>query len=175
MIVKRLKAFHKKQAGFTLIEMLVAMVITGLISLGASVSTTQVLNQTIHNNDYTTASHNAMNALHWISRDALMAQTVNGTTGFPATQSLSLGWQGWDNDTYSVNYTLTNGQLRRIFSDGVNTTTTLVAENINPNQNLTYCISGNGTLTINITASVGQGAKVVNVTEVQQISCRPGL
>lgn len=175
MILAKIKAFHKNRVGFTLIEMLAALAITGIIGMGVSVAIGQVINQTTRNNDYTTASRNAMNALHWMSRDALMAQTVNGTAGFPLTQNLSLKWQEWDNSVYTANYTLANGQLRRIYSDGVNVTTTLVAENINPDRDLTYCVSGNGTLTITITSSVGQGAKVVNVTEVREISCRPGL
>ena len=84
MMFRKLKALHKNPAGFTLIEMIAALAITGLIGMGASIASAQVLNQTSRNNDTTAASRNAMNALHWISRDAFMAQSINGTAGFPA-------------------------------------------------------------------------------------------
>ncbi len=77
-------SFCKEQAGYTLIELMAAMVITGLIGLGATISIFQVLTQTSKNSDYTTASRNAMNAIHWISRDAMMAQTMDGVERFSA-------------------------------------------------------------------------------------------
>lgn len=175
MILRKIKSFNKNRAGFTLIEMIAAITITGLIAMGASLATGQVLNQTTRNNDYTTASRNAMNALHWISRDALMAQTINGTAGFPLTQALSMKWTGWDNSSFTANYTVTNGQLRRIYSDGTQVTTTVIAEDINPAAGMTGCVSYNGTLTITITSSVGEGAKVIDITKVREISSRPNL
>lgn len=175
MMFRKLKIFHKNRAGFTLIDMIAAIAITGIIAIGASVSIAQVLNQTTRNNDFTTASHNAMNALHWMSRDALMAQTVNGTAGFPLTQALSMKWTGWDNSAYTANYTVTNGQLRRIYSDGINVATTVIAEDINPASGKTGCVSNNGTIVITVTSSVGAGAKVIDVTRVREISSRPNL
>ena len=74
---------------------------------------------------------------------------------------------GWDNSVYTANYTLANGQLRRIYSNGANVTTTLVAEDINSDAAKTSCVSGNGTLTVTITSSVGKGARVVDITEVR--------
>jgi prepilin-type N-terminal cleavage/methylation domain-containing protein len=175
MILRKIKLFSKNRAGFTLIEMIAAIAITGIISMGVSLAIGQVLNQTTRNNDYTTASRNAMNALHWISRDALMAQTINGTAGFPLTQALSLKWSGWDNHSYTANYTVTDGQLRRIYSDGTNVTTTVIAEYINPAEGMTGCVSNNGTIIITITSSVGAGAKIIDITKVREISSRPNL
>jgi prepilin-type N-terminal cleavage/methylation domain-containing protein len=169
------KHFYKKQAGFTLIEIMASMVITGIISLSVSMATAQVMNQTSRNSDYTSASHNTLNALHWMTRDIMMAQTINGTAGFPLNNNLTLQWRGWDNTVFSADYTVVNGELRRIYSGGAGAITTVIAENINPAAGLTYCISGNGTLTVSITASAGAGAKTVNVTKVTKIDCRPKL
>jgi prepilin-type N-terminal cleavage/methylation domain-containing protein len=175
MIFRIIRSFANNRAGFTLIEIIAAMSITGLIGLGASIATGQVINQTTRNNDYTTASRNAVNALHWLSRDALMAQTVNGTAGFPLTQTLSMRWRDWDNAAYTANYTVANGQLRRVFSDGSTVTSTVIAEHINSAAGLTGCVSYNGTLTITVTSSVGEGAKVIDITRVRVISSRPNL
>jgi len=175
MILSKLKSLTRSQAGFTLIEIIAAVAITGMIGLGASIATGQVLNQTATNNDYTLASRNALNALYWISHDVLMAQTIDGAEGFPQTEDLSLCWKGWDNTEYSANYTLQDGVLRRIYSENGQVTTTVIASNINPDAEMTYCVPYNGTLTVTITGSVGQGDKIINVTKVRIITSRPNL
>ncbi|MFA5309891.1 MAG: prepilin-type N-terminal cleavage/methylation domain-containing protein [Dehalococcoidales bacterium] len=175
MIRRILKLLHKNRAGFTLVEVLVSIAITGFIAMGVSVSIAQVINQTHYNNNYTTASRNTMNALQWMSRDALMAQTISGTAGFPVTEVLSMKWKNWDNAEYTANYSLANGQLRRTYSDGVEVTTTLIAEHINPNAAKTNCVSDNGTVTITITSSIGANDKIIDVTKVREVSSRPEL
>jgi prepilin-type N-terminal cleavage/methylation domain-containing protein len=175
MIFRKIREFYKNQAGFTLIEMLAAMVITGFIGVGATMASGQVLTQTSKNSDYTTASRNAMNAIHWISRDAMMAQDVDGAEGFPQDENLSLTWTEWDNSVHSANYTLENGILRRIYSDGSQVRNIIIAEYINPDEEMTNCVSYNGTLTLTITGSVGEGTRVVNVTRVREITRRPSL
>jgi prepilin-type N-terminal cleavage/methylation domain-containing protein len=175
MILRKISQFYKHQSGFTLIEMMAAMVITGFIGLGASMASGQVLNETARNSDYTTASRNAMNAIHWISRDVMMAQSMDGVEGFPQNENLSLGWVEWDNTVHSANYSLENGILRRIYSDGSQVRNIIIAEYINPDAELTNCVSDNGVLTLKITSSVGEGSKVVNITRVSQITARPSL
>ena len=175
MMFRKLRLFHQNRAGWTLIEMLAAIAITGIIALGASVSTAQVMNSTTRNNNYTTASRNSMNALHWMSRDAEMAQTISGTAGFPVSQNLSMTWKGWDNSAYTANYTLVAGQLKRIFSVGSTTSTTVIAENINSSAQKTFCSTANGTINITITSSVGSGARVIDVKQERKISSRPNL
>ena len=170
-----IKRVFKSQRGFSLIDMMLSLLITGIIGFGASAASFQVLNQTSRNSDYTTASRNAMNAIHWISRDAIMAQSINGTTGFPSTSDLSLTWKTWDNAQCTVDYVLEDGQLRRVYSNGAETTQTLVAEYINPDAEKTYCSTYNGTLTFVITSSVGEGSSIVDVVRKSEIVSRPRL
>lgn len=163
------------QAGFTLIEIIAAVAITTIIGFGASMATAQVLNQTTRNNDYTLASRNTLNALYWISLDTAMAQSVNGTEGFPQTEDLSLYWKGWDNTEYSANYTLEDGVLKRIYSKNGQVTTTVIASNINADASMTYCALNDDILTVTITSSVGEGDRVISVTKVRKIIPRPSL
>ena len=133
------------------------------------------MNQTGRDNDYTAASRSAMNAIHWISTDIYVAQSIEGCSGFPATDSLSLAWRGWDNNPFSANYTVTDGVLMRTYSDGVNISTTMIAVNINTGEDLTYCASENGTVTLTVTSSYGTGAKTIDVTKSRVIISRPKL
>jgi prepilin-type N-terminal cleavage/methylation domain-containing protein len=168
-------SFIKEQAGYTLIELMTAMMITGLISLGATMASSQMLTQTSKNTDYTIANRNAMNAIHWISRDAMMAQTMNGVDDFPQTGNLSLAWVEWDSTAHTANYSLENGKLFRIYSDGGQVIKTLIAEYINPDANSTYCSSANWVLSVTITSSVGEGARVVDAKRVREVALRPKL
>lgn len=176
MILRNIRLFSKDQRGFTLVEMLASLAIAGLIGLGATMANAQVMNQTARNNDYTTASRHTLNALHWISRDTQMAQTIDGVAGFPATSNLTLTWTEWDNTVNQVVFSVVNGQLMRSYSvDGGAPSVTLVAEYINSDAQMTNCVSGNGILTIKITGSVGEGSTVVNVTKLREIASRPKL
>lgn len=165
----------KKETGFTLIEVMLSLVITALIGLGASIASGQVLTQTSKNNDYTTANRNAMNALYWISRDAQMAQSYEGENNFPEAGDLTLSWVEWDHTVNSAIYSLVDGKLTRHYYRDSDVTNTLIAEYISPDDDLTNCVSYNGVLTITITAIVGDGAKSVNVTRVRDIVSRPKL
>jgi len=175
MMLRRTKLFHKNESGFTLIEIMVSLVITGFIGLGATMSSAQVLNETARNNDYTTASRNTMNAIYWIARDAQMAQSISGVPGFPQTADLSLAWEDWNNSSHNATYSLENGRLMRSYNVGGQITETLIAEYINPGAGMTGCVSDNGTLTLTITSSVGEGSRIIDLTRVREMTARPNL
>jgi type II secretory pathway component PulJ len=174
-MIRRLMAFlRQQQAGSSFIELMVALAITASISLGATVSSAQVLTQTSRNADYTTASRHTLNAVHWVSADVQMAQTIEteGAAGFP----LTLTRVTWDNEVYQVVYDLEDGELvRRAYINGEGPYETRVAEYINPDTALTYCATDNGVLSLTITGSVGEGDLVSSVTKVRQITSRPNL
>ena len=104
----------KNQRGFTLVEMMVALAIISFVSLGATMANAQILAQTARNNDYTTATRQALNAVHWISRDAQMSHSINGSSGFPDAENLVITWTQWDNTEHTAVYSVQSNQLKRI-------------------------------------------------------------
>jgi prepilin-type N-terminal cleavage/methylation domain-containing protein len=175
MMYRGLRLFHRSQRGFTILEMLVTLALVGFISLGASMASAQVLNETTRNTDYATASRQAMNAIYWISRDAQMAQVVLGDDVFPEAGDLVFTWTTWENQREQVTYSLAGGELRRWYSNDGEPVETVVAEYIDPDPNLTNCVSDGGVLSLMITASVGEGSRAVSVTRTHDITSRPNL
>ena len=105
-----------------------------------------------------------------------MAQTINGTAGFPATDNLTLLWTEWDNTENEVIYSVENGLLKRGHSvDGGAPSIRLVAEYINTDAAMTNCVSDNGVITLTITGSVGAGSTITDVTKIREITVRPKL
>jgi len=171
---RRLRVIINNQRGFALIEMIVVIAITGLISGPVAGTISQVFIINAQSTARMTAVKQVESAVHWLSRDAMMAQTINGTAGFPKTSNLSLKWVEWDNTSHSANYSLQNGKLRRIYSDGSQVTNTLIAEYINPDADSTYCSSDNGVVIIKLTASVS-GFRQASETRVVEVIPRSGL
>ncbi len=174
MIFRKFKRIIKCQRGFTLLEVLVAMLVTGIIALGASMATVQIITQSTRNSNYTIASRNINNAIYWISRDAQMSQTIvpSGAVGFP----LTLGWTEWDNSEYEVTYYMEDDKLRRGYSvNSGEPKETMVAQYINSLSQNTTCNYTDRVLALKITSTIGAGIHELNLTKVQEITPRPGL
>jgi prepilin-type N-terminal cleavage/methylation domain-containing protein len=175
-VLRKLRLLCREQAGYTFIEIAAVIAICGIISLGALMSNGQVLKQTVTNNDYTTANRHVLNAIQWITRDAQMAQDIDGASGFPATDNLTISWLTWDNVSTQVVYSVQGGQLIRSYTAGNATTeNTLIAQYINIDPASSNCTWDNQELILTLTSTVGEGAHTVNVTEKKTIIPRPIL
>jgi prepilin-type N-terminal cleavage/methylation domain-containing protein len=170
MIFHRLRLINKNQLGFTLLELMLAMAISGIISGGITMSIFQVLNGSARTNNHLIAVNQVQNAGYWVSLDAQMAQIVvpdeYEDTGFP----LTLTRTDWDtNEVYQVTYTLDPAlkNLQRIYSHGI-TETSIIAQFIDPEQ--TSCVWDGEVLTFTIMVTVGGQSE----TRVYEIKPRPG-
>lgn len=169
------------EKGFTYIELIVAITIIVLIGGAAAIATFQVLKGTARNNNYMTAVRQVQNAGYWISRDTLMAQSVT-TDNLTLPDFLLLSWTDESSgDVYQVVYTLENmseGGLQKLLRsqsiNGVASSTTFVAQYIAPESAKTKCEFTNGTLTLTVTATVGDGSPARSETRTYQVVPRPG-
>ncbi len=164
---QRLWSVKKGQVGFTLIEILVALAISGFIGAGLTMATVQVMNVNALSVNHVTVVKQVENALYWINRDVRMAQIIQpgGGSGFP----LNLSWVEWDNTTHQVSYTLVNSELQRSSSvNGTQPMPMLVAQYISSNTDNTSCQYANGVFSFKVTASLG-GFRPASETRMAQV------
>jgi prepilin-type N-terminal cleavage/methylation domain-containing protein len=103
-----------RQAGYTLIEMLVVLAIMGLLTVGINAAITHMIRVGTRGTDSMTAIKQVENAFHWITMDVQQAQQVNPgfIDGFP----LKLHWIEWDGTDYNVTYSIEFNEMKRSVS-----------------------------------------------------------
>ena len=162
-----MKKLKKDQRGLTLVELLIVIAITGIITGGITMSIFQVFNINTRTANRMAAVSQVENAGSWVSPDIQMAREIDTESEF-----LKLTWieiEGAANYTHEVIYTLEDSELWRSHSvnDG-EPTLTRVAEYIDPVQ--TSCIWAGGVLTFEVTATVGEQSE----TREYKVKPRPG-
>ncbi len=152
-MLSRLRSILKHQSGFTLIEVLVATAITGLIGAGIAGAVSHIINVNALTSNHLIVVKQVENAVHWINRDVRMAQVTqtSGSSGFP----VSFSWVEWDNSSHNVSYVLQDGQLHRNASVDGEEQSIIVADHININPDKTNCQYVDGVFTLKLTVSTG--------------------
>lgn len=125
----------KGERGFSLVELIIATAITGLIVSGLGTAIYQVITVTEYGNDKLTATHELQNVAHWFSLDGQMASTASGGNELLLTLS----------DASSVTYSVVGTELYRT-AGGSNMT---LAQNIT---SANFSVE-NHTITMTITSS----------------------
>jgi prepilin-type N-terminal cleavage/methylation domain-containing protein len=174
---------NRGQKGFTLIELAIAMAISGFIAASVTMTMFQIVDSSGRTSNHMTAIRQVQSAGYWVSRDAQMVQqapTVVEDSG--ELQSVTMDWTDWDGNVYEVVYNLVDmsgtsvKELERVqhktTASGTTTETLTVAEFIDPAN--TSCEYAGGKLTFTITAQVGTGSAAQIETRTYEVRPRPG-
>jgi len=172
MIFRRLGLINREQRGFTLIELIVAVAITGLIVGGITMSIFQVINIEARTSNHMTAVKEVQNAGFWVSHDAPMAQDVDtdDDPGTPELELVTLTWTEWNNTYHEVTYTLEGTELWR--NDGGQRMR--VAQYID-SVSCQRDPLDNRKLIFTVTATVGGGWQEASETRTYEVVPRPSL
>jgi prepilin-type N-terminal cleavage/methylation domain-containing protein len=178
-----IRLIHKDQRGITLIEMLIAVALVGLITGGITMTINQVLTINTRASSHMVALRQVQQAGKEVSKDALQAQHVDDNPS--GGQFLFLCWTDWDGTKNEVTYTITaDDKLRRELEitpadpeEEPTTIVSIVAEYIDVTFDLltgkakTYCDWDPvaKVLTFQVTATVG----IRSETRVYEIEPRP--
>ncbi len=170
MKTERLRLIHNNQRGITLVELMIAIALFGLVAGALTMTFAHVFTASTRTSAHMTAVRQVQSAGYWVSRDALQAQHVvpdeTETSGFP----LTLSWE-WDDVEYKVIYTVTaDNELRRTRSvDEVVTDTGIVAQFLDSVQ-IEPMPYYRGKLTFTVVATVGGQTE----QRVYELIPRPG-
>jgi type II secretory pathway pseudopilin PulG len=181
---QKLRKIVKNQAGLTLVELVIALAITGAITATVTMITFQVFDGEARANNHMDAISRVQNAGRQVSRDASMAQVIVGPEegdedGFP----LTLTWTEWeDNQKHNVVYKIQGNELWRDYYLGEIEGTPdnsyrleyiIGAYPDNPSVPVTYCERDPQTsqLTFTLTAVVGVGSQ--QISETRQYTAMP--
>ncbi|OGO06798.1 MAG: hypothetical protein A2Z76_03010 [Chloroflexi bacterium RBG_13_56_8b] len=180
--MKRLRTIIKKQAGLTLIELMIVLAITGIVTGTVTMITFQVFDGEAHANNHMDAISRVQNVGRQVSRDAGMAQIVSlsgDEDGFP----LTLSWTEWENnDSHQVVYSIDDNNLKRVHTINGNPDESYIFEyiiSIDPDTEelKTYCERDPATnqLVFTLTATAGVGSQQISETRVYRTTPRPSM
>jgi len=175
MNIKKLK---KDEKGFTFIELLIAILLTGIIASAITGTILYVFNLNFSTANRMTAVRQVRNVGFWVSPDVQMAKNValGENQGFP----INLTWTEWETgDLHEIIYSLEDmssvefKMLQRehnhyIDSELDSTTTTIVAEYIDP-AGTSFVPEGDAFI-FEVTATVGGQSE----TREYEVKPRPG-
>jgi prepilin-type N-terminal cleavage/methylation domain-containing protein len=176
MKFSKLGLVNKSQKGMTMLELLVAFAVTGIISGGITTTLYQMVTGSARTNNHMMAVKQVQNAGYWVSRDAQAAQSVavdeGEATGFP----LTLAWTDWDDTENTVTYTLVGTELWR--DDGVQQSAVAQFVDVDPAQTSCDFADTNGdevedTVIFRVTVTIGSGLQQETETREYRIVPRP--
>ena len=165
-----MKRLYKDQSGFTILELLLVIMLTGLITAAVTTTFFQVFNMNIRTANHMIAVSQVQQAGKLVSEDMLEAQAQMIDDSPEGGEFLILGWVSQNTTAvYEVIYTLEDSELWRSESiDGGEPMITRVAEYIDPDQ--TSFVPEGEAFVFTVTATVGEESETREYT----VRPRPG-
>ncbi|GEM_PF-6815183 len=112
--VKNISSCVRSQRGYTLIEILVVVAITGAISGVISMVILSMMDVVTQSRSHIDAIAQAQNAERWMERDGKMCQIVEVERKQPnQSGTMQMVWSDWGGTRTEVIYFLQDNQLRR--------------------------------------------------------------
>lgn len=157
----------QSQLGLSLVELVIALAIISLIAGVTVVAIDQLLQSSRQANDQQQAVSQLRQAEHWMTRDALMSQTVVPDAVNPSGFPVTLSWTTSQGVAHEVTYSLedmsgsSHKRLRRqVIIDGGSPSTLWLAEGIevgegDGGEQLTSCSYLRPVLTVTLTVTSG--------------------
>jgi type II secretory pathway component PulJ len=173
MNFRRLVLTHRNEKGITLVELLVAMLVTGIISASITATVWQVFTINSRSLNHMTAIRQAQSAGYWVSHDALMAQSIT-TSGTASGLPMTLTWTDWDGTVHNVTYSIDgNSRLERQGASVSSVASYIVPKSLT-DSNGTSCNFTNGKLIFTVKAKVGSGSTAGTEIRVYEVTPRTG-
>jgi prepilin-type N-terminal cleavage/methylation domain-containing protein len=124
----------RNEKGFSLLELLVAIGIVGLVGGGMTMTTATIVKITPQSNDHIIVLSQAQNAGYWITRDMFTAQAIDINPAMGEFMNLSLTVVG-DDEGNTISYRLDDmpdmpGDIKRLMRISNSVNSMLVAEYI---------------------------------------------
>ena len=155
MMVQEFRMTRSGQRGFTLVELLVAIAIVGLISAGIATLISQIITGNTRTSNHMIAVRQVQQAGKELSQDTLQSQQFHlGSTDPDFLVALS--WVDWGGVAHNVTYTITDGSelLRTHVRDPGDSDSRVIARYISK---ASVEPAGDRGLTFEVTAIVGGG------------------
>jgi prepilin-type N-terminal cleavage/methylation domain-containing protein len=162
-----IKTRNNLQAGYTLIELLVAIAISSVLAAGIAFTITQIFDNNTKATMQMEVIQDTTNSGFWLNKDALGAAAI--TTGENAGFPLSLGHVDQDDNQHLIIYSISEDELiRSAYQNDDLISKMIIADHVDINENRTNCILEGNTLTVKITSTVSDASE----TRIYKITSR---
>jgi prepilin-type N-terminal cleavage/methylation domain-containing protein len=169
MLKKILRSNRLNQKGFTLIEILIATAISGILALGISIAISQITTVNANSTARMEAIKQIELSIDRIRVDVQMAQEIYTSDPDPSPNAnvfLALKWTEWNNTSHSIKYYWdTTNQLSRLPSEG---TLNAIAKNIDSRPAVVLPNSSYLRITLSATVGTYRPATETRVFEVKR-------